>query len=126
MAFRTIGELRQELIKEGIRWTPDPKPDSTLISRPSLGGGDLSYLPKAETLPRVDVSALIKASPTTNTHLLAHHIDRGFLPPSALKFGGTHAAQTVGDTEGSGVTAKKRIDWRNGPGGWNYITRIRN
>jgi len=63
MAFSTYGELRQELLKEGIHWTVNPAlSDSTPIRRPSLGG-DLTRLPQAATLPRVDVAALVRALP---------------------------------------------------------------
>jgi Papain family cysteine protease len=125
MAFNNIGELRQELVKEGIKWTVNPAlSDNISISRPSLGGGDFSRWTRAETLPRVDVATLIKNTPTSNVLLQAHHIDRGFLQPSTQAFGGTYANKSY-KFSGSGVPAINRVDWRNGPGDWNYITSIR-
>jgi hypothetical protein len=104
MAFSTYGELRQELLKEGIQWTVNPAlSDSTPIRHPSLGG-DLTRLPRAETLPRVDVAALVRATPTTNMLLRADLIKGGLLPPAAQTFGGTNATPAAGGAGAGGAT----------------------
>jgi len=122
MAFSTYGELRQELLKEGIHWTVNPAlSDSTPIRRPSLGG-DLTRLPQAATLPRIDVAALVRALPTTNMLLRADLIRRGFLPPTAQTFVGTNATPAAGGAGGGGAPAQ--IDWRN-RWGWSFVTEIR-
>jgi hypothetical protein len=123
MAFNTYGELRQELLKEGIHWTVNPAlSDSTPIRHPSLGG-DLTRLPKAETLPRVDVAALVRATPTTNMLLRADLIKGGILPPAAQTFGGTNATPAAGGAGGGGGRPS-RIDWRS-RWGWSFVTGIR-
>jgi hypothetical protein len=123
MAFKTYGELRKELVAEGIHWTVNPAlSDHTPIRRPPLGA-DLTHFPKAETLPRIDVAALVRARPTTNMLLRADLIERGLLPPETQMLGGTHAAQAAVGAGGAGATPTQ-IDWRN-RWGWSFVTGIR-
>ena len=88
MAFKTYGELRQQLKAEGIRWTVNPAfPDDAPIKRPGLGA-DLTKVPPAKNIGPVDVAALVAKFPTTNTLLREHLIERGFLPGTLKSISG--------------------------------------
>jgi hypothetical protein len=89
MAFKTYGELRQQLKAEGIRWTVNPAfPDDAPIKRPGLGA-DLTKVPVAKNIGPVDVAALVAKFPTTNTLLREHLIERGFLPGTLKTISGS-------------------------------------
>ena len=76
MAFQTYGELRQQLIREGIKWTVNPRlADATPIQRPALGFP--GKLPPGNPNNRVDVTALIRANPPTNALLAQDLFERG-------------------------------------------------
>ena len=65
---------RQALLSEGIHWVVNPAfSDDLPIARPALGA-DLTDWPVAATLPPVDVAALVRAAPPTNT-LLRNHLE---------------------------------------------------
>jgi hypothetical protein len=116
MVFTTYGELRQALASEGLQWTVDSKiADNTPIQRHALGA-DLSKLPPAATLPRIDVAALIRAAPTTNSLLRAQLVKNGI-----LKELGPFAVTPGAGGSGGGSTS---VDWRN-RFGWSWITEIR-
>jgi hypothetical protein len=81
MAFSTFGELRRALASEGLTWTVNPNfSDETPIPRPALGA-DFSRWPLATAVPRIDVSAVVAANPTTNTLLRNYLVGRGLLQP---------------------------------------------
>jgi hypothetical protein len=68
MALNTFGDLRQQLVREGIKWTVNPAfADTMPIHRPPLGL--LGKLPPANPNQRIDVTALIRANPPDNTLL---------------------------------------------------------
>src|ERR1700689_5297756 len=131
MAFTTYGELRQQLAAEGIKWTVNPAfADNQPITRPGLGA-DLTKLPQAKDVAPVDVAALVKAVPTTNTLLRAHLVTRGLLPASAQAIGGSSSGSSggsapggAGGSGGSGGSLPTSVDWRN-RWTWNYVTGIR-
>ncbi|HYM55414.1 MAG TPA: C1 family peptidase, partial [Solirubrobacteraceae bacterium] len=138
MAITTFGELRRELIREGITWTVNPNfGDDVTIPRFALGA-DLTDWPKAETVPRVDVPALVAAAPTTNALLRNHLVERGLLEPLFLgeqrlvgspgptaKTGAIARTAGVGGIAPSGGgSAPSMVDWRN-RFGWSWITGIR-
>ena len=131
MAFTTYGELRRQLAKEGIKWTVNPAfSDNTPITRPGLGA-DLTKVPLATTIALVDVAALVKANPTTNTFLRAHLVSRGLLSAMAQTIGASSqlavkpvAPTLAGGSGGTGGGPPVSVDWRN-RWTWNYVTSIR-
>ncbi len=125
MAFRTYGELRQQLQAEGIKWTVNPAfPDSKPITRPALGG-DFTRLPKAVDVAPVDVHALVRELPTTNTLLRAHLANRGVLTSLEKIIGGSpQRTGTPAPSGGGGAGPPTSVDWRN-RWGWNFVTGIR-
>ncbi len=119
MAYATYGELRQQLIREGIKWTVNPKlTDTTPVRRPALGG-DLSRIPVGTTVPRIDVEALVRAAPTTNSLLRAYLVERGVLP-TGIQF--AEGSSNLLRPRSGGPAAQ--VDWRN-RFGWSWITQIR-
>jgi C1A family cysteine protease len=124
MAFATYGELRQQLAKEGIKWTVNPAlSDSKPIVRPALGA-DLTKYPKAKDLPVVDVEALVRATPTTNTLLRTYLIQRGILPSAGPAVGGSSGTTNTSHAAGAPGGAASAVDWRN-RWGWSFVTGIR-
>lgn len=126
MALTTYGELRQQLKAEGLQWTVNPAlADNQPIKRPPLGA-DVKQLALAKETPAVDVAALIKANPTTNTLLRAHLVTRGLLTEAAQAIGGSTqtaaAPKAAGGAAGSNPPAS--VDWRN-RWTWNFVTSIR-
>jgi hypothetical protein len=117
MAFNTIADLKRELLKENIRWNVNPKfAENAAIPRFPLGA-ELAKLGRAESLPRVDVAALVRATPTTNALLRAHLVQTSVLK----ELGAT------GGTPGPGAGApgvSTKVDWRD-RFGWSWITQIR-
>ena len=145
MAFTTYGELRQQLATEGIKWTVNPNlADNAPIVRPALGA-DLTKYPQAKDVATVNIDALIKANPTTNTLLRAHLVSRGLLTAAPTVTGGSSQLATVtriaatnlnlhavtavatagsGGSGGSGGSLPTSVDWRN-RWTWNFVTGIR-
>jgi Papain family cysteine protease len=124
MPFKTYGELRRQLAQEGIKWTVNPAlSDNKPIVRPPLGA-DLTHYPQAKAQPVVDVAALVRAKPTTNTLLRSHLTQRGLLPASPLR-GSSGAASTAASAEAAGSGGPPTsVDWRN-RWGWSFVTPIR-
>ncbi|HLI56828.1 MAG TPA: C1 family peptidase [Actinomycetota bacterium] len=92
MAFTTAGELRQQLASEGIEWTVNPAlADSGTLPRYATGA-DFKGFPMAASLPRIDVAALVAQSPTTNTLLRAHLVERGLVPAGPAELANGSAA----------------------------------
>ncbi len=122
MASQTYGELRQQLLKDGIKWTVNPRfSDNTVIVRHALGAL-AEQMPKAAQLPRVDVPALVRANPTTNSLLRAHLVQNKILPALGEFSGSANTASGSGGGGGPGTSAA--VDWRN-RWGWSWITEIR-
>jgi len=94
MAFSTYGELRQELLKEGIHWTVNPAlSDNTPIRRPSLGGILPAFRKRqpypGSTLPRW-------FAPFPPPYAVAGGPDPARFPsPTAQTFVGTNATPTA-------------------------------
>ena len=143
MAFKTYGELRQQLKAEGVRWTVNPAfPDDAPIKRPGLGA-DLTKIPVAKNVGPVDVAALVAKFPTTNTLLREHLIERGFLPGTLKSISGSslipklpvvvtpvrpvvppiHRVGPAAAGAGGGAPPTS-VDWRN-RWTWNFVTGIR-
>ncbi|HEX2572330.1 MAG TPA: C1 family peptidase [Polyangia bacterium] len=119
MAFRTYGELRQDLVRQGIQWKVNPKfADSLPVHRPALGA-DLTQHPRAATVPHTDVTALVRAAPTTNSLLRKYLIERHILPPTSWI-----AAQPFPLPAGGAGGHASQVDWRN-RFGWSWITQTR-
>lgn len=139
MTFSTFGELRRELASEGLTWTVNPNfSDEAQIPRPALGA-DFTRWPLATAVPRVDVSAIVTANPTTNTLLRNYLVTRGLLEPIRLQaepvlgsvgpLAQTGAmARTAGlagpPAAAAGGTSPSSVDWRS-RFGWPWITEIR-
>ena len=142
MAFKTYGELRQQLKAEGIRWTVNPAfPDDAPIKRPGLGA-DLTKVPPARNIGPVDVAALVAKFPTTNTLLREHLIERGFLPGTLKSVSGSSLIPKLPIVvtpvrpvvpplprvspagAGAGGAPPTSVDWRN-RWTWNFVTGIR-
>ena len=140
MTFSTFGELRRELASEGLTWTVNPNfSDETQIPRPALGA-DFTRWPLATAVPRVDISAVVAANPTTNTLLRNYLATRGLLEPIRLQaepvlgsvgpLAQTGAmARTAGLAGASagppaGAAPPNSVDWRS-RFGWPWITQIR-
>jgi Papain family cysteine protease len=124
MAMQTYGELRQQIAKEGLKWTVNPKfSDNTPIVPKGLGA-NLVKFPQARTVARVNVEALVRAKPTTNALLRAHLVGRKLVDESALKTTGSSSAGVaeVGGSGSSGLPTS--VDWRN-RFTWNFVTSIR-
>ena len=122
MTFNTYGDLRRQLASEGIKWTVNPAlEDSKAIVRPPLGL--LGKLPQADPAKRIDVTALVRANPTTNALLAQDLFERGVLTerPAVL---GRSGALTSPAPAGGGGGGKTVVDWRN-RFTWNWITNIR-
>jgi len=123
MAFKTFGELRQELARENIAWTVNPAlADDTVIERPSLGL--LNKPPPADETKRVDVAALVNAAPPRNTLLAQELYARGVLKTAPRFLGRTGALPHPPAGAGGGGTPPLVVDWRNRYG-WPWITTIR-
>lgn len=121
MAIETYGDLRKALSSERLDWTVDRRHADTAPIRRYPLGGELTLLPKAATLPRVDVAALLRATPPLNTLLHARLVERAILPHLArpgLPRPGT------GTVEAGGGGPAATVDWRN-RFGWPWITTIR-
>ncbi|TDM68289.1 hypothetical protein CEF00_12375, partial [Lactobacillus crispatus] len=78
MTIQTYGELRQHLLQSKIPWTVNPKfADNQPIQRHPLGA--LTQPPPAVPTRRVDVTALVRAAPPTNSLLARDLLTRGIL-----------------------------------------------
>lgn len=134
MAINTVGDLRKALAAEGIRWTVNPRfADNEPLVRPHLGAlTDL--IPRAATLPRINVAEAVTKQPPVNTQLLDHLIKIGVLKAPAVELrspviphlalpsaGGP--APAGGGAPGGGVPPSS-VDWRN-RWGTSWITGIR-
>jgi hypothetical protein len=143
MVLTTFGDLREEVAAQGLKWTVNPAfSDATPIARPSLGGLP-EQMRKADG-SRIDVAALVRAQPTTNSLLRAHLVQRGLLDAASAdtpfaSIGSTGLLAAVARTiapemvtaiarplaGGGGPAARPAaVDWRN-RFGWPWITEIR-
>jgi papain like protease len=131
MAFKTYGELRQQLKSEGIKWTVNPAfRDNVPIARRSLGA-DTSQLTLAKNVAPVDVHALVQKFPPSNMLLRQYLADRGLL---TIKFpigiGASSPIRKVplpvvrAATPAAGGAPPSSVDWRN-RWTWNFVTSIR-
>jgi len=147
MAFTTYGQLRQELAAQGIKWSVNPAfADDATIKRYATGA-DLTNYPQAKDAAPVDVAALVKDNPTTNTLLRKELVTRGLLPPLAVSIGSssqlpaaatkdlTSGLKTVSGASGaegelpsvsggSNGSLPASVDWTN-RWTWNFVTGIR-
>jgi hypothetical protein len=121
MAFQTYGELRQNLTRERLAWTVNPKlADNAPVRRPHLGL--LKKPPPARPAERIDVAALVRAHPPTNMLLANDLFARGILT-KAPAFPG-HIGPATPKAPAGGPAAPLVVDWRN-RFGWPWVTAIR-
>src|SRR3989442_9488222 len=75
----TYGHLRQALAKGNYRWSTVRGSDETPLPSYTLGAKTADLLEAAEA-PKIDVAALVKASPPANPLLREHLIGLKILP----------------------------------------------
>ncbi len=115
MTFQTYGELRQHLLQSKIPWTVNPKfADNQPIQRHPLGA--LTQPPPAVPTRRVDVTALVRAAPPTNSLLARDLLTRGILTNA-------HVAPRINEIPVLPASPTV-VDWRN-RFGWPWVTAIR-
>lgn len=117
----TFGELRQQIASEGLGWTVGAHfPDGMVIPHVALGADPAKVL-RANPATRLDVHALVLATPPANHFLRADLVARRILP-AALHPAVPAPAVSTGISGGGSRPAL--VDWRNRYG-WPWITAIR-
>ena len=119
---KTVGDLRREVSSAAQRWTVDPRLQDNAPLPVYHLGGDLTKVPKATAVPRVNIAPYLSAT-SANTFLMRQRIERGFIDAKTLDFllvrvAPVNQATSGGASPESVVLAKSRF-------GWPWLTNIK-
>jgi papain like protease len=124
MATIKIGDMRRLLASSKANWTIDAQFRDDMALPTFKHGADLTKIPLAKAVSRVDISPHLKAD-TANPFLRQRRVNAGFLPTVNItdRFNPPVAASPAVTTPppAGGGTASS-VDWRN-RWGWNWLTQ---
>lgn len=117
---KTVGDLRREVSSAAQRWTVDPRLQDNAPLPVYHLGGDLTKVPKATAVPRVNIAPYLSAT-SANTFLMRQRIERGFIDAKTLD---PLVRVAPVNQATSGGASPESVDWRN-RFGWPWLTNIK-